>query len=60
MTPKELALLYETIEHASEHFYLLGKEHGAMPDPPETPEFKLSKSRRLQIKTAIEKATKTR
>lgn len=60
MTPKELNLLYETLEHMAEHFYRLGHADGVAGKSAEGVKFALSKARKLEIKTALEKATKTR
>lgn len=55
MTPKELTILYETMEHLAEHFYKLGRAD-EVAKKPMPKDFKLSKASRLSVKTEFERA----
>lgn len=59
MTPKELEVVYGTIEHVMQEAYLRGRADAEAQKPvPEDAKFKLSKASRLTIKTNIDKALK--
>lgn len=60
MTPKELEILYTSIEMTAEEFFRKGYEAAKAGKPLDEQPFKLSKGNRLLIKTNLEKATKKR
>lgn len=59
-SPKEMGVIYGTIEHVAEHFYRRGIEDAAAGKSLKTEEFKLSKASKLQIKTNLIKAIQGR
>lgn len=60
MTPKELQIFYETIEHIAEQFYRQGEADAKAGKSLKTEDFQLSKARRLEIKTLLNKSTQKR
>jgi hypothetical protein len=60
MTPKELQVVYDTIEHIMQEAYRRGQEDQAAGKAVEPDRFRLSKASKLTIKTNIEKSAKIR
>lgn len=60
MTPKELQIFYETIEHVAEQFYRRGIADMAAGKCLKAEDFRLSKARKLEIKTNLSKVTQKR
>lgn len=60
MTPKELQIFYDTIEHVAEQFYRQGQADAATGKSLKTEEFQLSKARKMEIKTLLNKAAQKR
>lgn len=60
MTPKELQIFYETIEHVAEQFYRQGLADGVVGKTLKAEDFLLSKARKLEIKTLLNKSTQKR
>lgn len=59
-SPKQLEIIYETIEHIAEHAYKLGQEDSAAGKSLESKDFLLSKARKLELKTNLHKALEKR
>lgn len=60
MTPKELQIVYETIEHVAEQYYRRGQDDAKAGKTLENKDFLLSKQSRLAIKTSLIKSTSKR
>lgn len=60
MTPKELQLFYDTIEHIAEQAYREGQRDAATGKSLKTEDFRLSKARKMEIKTLLNKSTQKR
>jgi len=60
LTPKELQIFYDTIEHVAEQFYRRGESDAAAGKSLKTEDFRLSKARKMEIKTILNKATQKR
>jgi hypothetical protein len=59
-SPKELEIIYGTIEHVAEHFYRQGIKDAAAGKCLKSEDFKLSKASRLHIKTNLNKTLQGR
>lgn len=57
MTPQELEIVYQTIEHMAEQYYLRGQADQKVGKTLENKAFLLNKQSRLAIKTSFVKST---
>lgn len=60
MTPQELELVYQTIEHVAEQYYRRGQTDQKVGKTLENKAFLLNRNSRLSIKTSFNKSTQKR
>jgi len=59
-SPQQLEIIYAAIEHVAEQSYRLGQEDSAAGKSLESKDFRLSKARRLELKTILQKTLEKR